>query len=176
MDVNGVDLESSYSPAIESLALEGRRTNADVGRSYMEGTNVGKGLLTQPDSFNQGLAYGSPMQAAIKQRYTNDYNFKQSELSHKMLRSASEDHLRNLASTTQMANEEVMQNRQKEMLKNEIEQANKRARGQVLGSVLGIVGGIGGAYLGAGTGAGIAGGGMLGMQAGQGIGNAMGGM
>lgn len=169
MDINGIDLEARGNAQVDALALEGRKSNADVGREYMQGTQAGRGLLTQPSDGNQGLAYGSPMQAAIKQRYMNEYNFEHQKLNNRVLRAASEDHLRNLSATSQLANEEVQQNRQKAMLKNEIEQANKRARGQVLGTVLGITGGIAGAFAGGPTGA------MAGYAAGSGAGQMIGG-
>jgi hypothetical protein len=173
------DLDATHSPEIEALALEGRKSNAGVAKDYMQGTEAGRGLLTQSGP-SQSLAFGSPMQAAIKSRYMGEYNFEKQKLEHKVLRSASEDNIRNLAATSQMANEEVEQNRQKMMLKNEVEQANKRARGQVLGTVLGITGGLAGAYVGYGAGgagakAGAAAGAGAGMQLGSGLGQAFGG-
>ena len=169
MDANGIDLEARGNAEVDALTRAGT-SNAQVGKDYMSGTNVGRGLLNQGGDSGQAIAYGSPMQHAIKQRYVGEYNANQSQLHHRVLRSASEDNLRNLSATTQMATEEVMQNRQKAMLKNEIEQANKRARGQVLGTVLGITGGVG--AMAAGTGPQ---GGMAGYQAGSGVGQMIGG-
>jgi len=168
MDVNGMSLDATSTKEIGDLVSD-NRTNAGVAQDYMRGTGAGRGLLTQEDTYNSGLAYGNPMSHAIKQRAMNDYNTQYKEISNRALRAASEDHIRNLASASQMANEEVQMNRQKEMLKNQIDQANKRARGQVLGTVLGITGGIAGAYAGGPAGA------MAGYSAGQGVGNMVGG-
>jgi len=170
MEVNGINLDPTATAGItDTIGTQSRQTNQSVANDYTsEGKRAGRGLLTQEDSFNKGLAYDNPMSTAIKKRYMGDYNLKENELSNRMLRSASEDRIRSLHSASQMAAEEVQQNKQKEMLRNEIDQANKRARGAVLGNVLGIVGGIvGGIYGGAG-------GAQAGYAAGSGIGQAAG--
>jgi hypothetical protein len=170
MDVNGVSLDSTSSPALGALVDEhGKQTNSSIAQGYMQGAGVGKGLLNNPDQGNQNLAYGNPMSTAIRQRYMGEYTQNMNEINNRVLRAASADHIRNLATTSQLASQEVEMNRQKELLKNQIDQANKRARGQVLGTILGIVGGIGGAV------AGGAGGAMAGYQLGQGAGQVAGG-
>lgn len=167
MNINGMSLDATSTKEVGDLVSD-NRTNSGVAQDYMRGADVGKGLLTQNDTYGSGLAYGNPMSQAIKQRAMSDYNSQYKDISNRALRAASEDHIRNLASATQMASEEVQMNRQKEMLKNQIDQANKRARGQVLGTVLGITGGIAGAYVGGPAGA------AAGYSAGQGVGNMVG--
>lgn len=169
MDFQGMSLDSTSSPEMAAIVQEGKRSIGDVNKGYKQDTGKARGLLNAPDTFNQQLGYSNPMSAAIKSRTQNDFNFKMKDLDSRTLRAASEDHIRNLSATTQAATQEVMQNRQKAMLREQIDQANKRARGQVLGTVLGIVGGIGGAYAGpAGAAAGYA----AGSGAGQMIGSA----
>jgi len=143
MEIGGMSLDATSSPEMAALAKEGKRSNADISQNYMQDTGKARGLLDAPDTSNQKMAYSNPMSTAIKNRYSNDFNFQSKQLNNRILRAASEDNIRNLAATTQAATQEVLQNRQKEMLRNEIDQANKRARGQVLGTVLGITGGIG---------------------------------
>ncbi len=169
MEVNGVNLDSTSSQEISGIVKDQNRSNQSIANQYTQGAEQGRGLLTQDNNFNQGLAYGSnPMSHAIKSRYIQDYNLKERELKSAAIKNASADHIKNLNAVTQMASEEVMQNRQKEMLKNEIDQQNKRARGAVVGNVLGIVGGVVGGIYGGAAGA------QAGYAGGQGVGNAVG--
>lgn len=171
MDVNGISLDSTADRNITGLVNEGLNTsNHQVADKYNAGNQQARGLLNSPSNFNQGLNYGDQVQSdAIKSRYNQAYGRQEQSLTLKNMMNADQDHVKQLQAASQLAGQEVETNKQKALLKNKIEQANKRARGQMLGSILGITGAVGGAYLGGGAGAGA------GFQAGAAAGNAIGG-
>ncbi len=151
------------------------QTNQDRALQYGSGIGQARGLLTQPDNFSNQLGYGDKAtSAAIKRRYSEPYMRDESRLKLENTRNADEDHLRALSVASAAAGQEVEDNRQKQILKFKIDQANKRARGAVLGTVLGITGGVAGGYAGS-FGGQPAAGAMAGYAGGSGIGNAMGG-
>ncbi len=160
MDVNGISLESTANPAVTGLVNDANsHSNADIAQKYNSGTSQARGLLNTPDHMNDQLSYGNKAQTdAIKSRYDRSYGRQETALSLKTMMNADADHVRNLQNASQLANQEVETNRQKDLLKNKINQANKRARGQVLGTVLGITGAVAAGYAtgGAGAGAGYA--------------------
>lgn len=164
------DINESSAPSITAnVNQQAGETNRDVSNTYNAGTSTARGLLNSPSNFNQGLSYGdSATTAAIKSRYQQQATVAQNQLSIDTMKQASSDHLRNLQTATAAAGQEVEQNRQKALLKWNIDQANKKARGAILGTTLGIIGGVvGGIYSG---GAGAA----AGYAAGSGVGNAVG--
>ena len=169
MDVNGQNLDPTATPAItEHVGSLGN--NQSVASSYNSGLSTGRGLLGQSDSFNSQLGYGNQAETqAIRNRYAGNYGLKENELRIENVRNASDDNVHNLMAATQAASAEVQLNKQKSLLAWQIDQANRRARGQVLGTVLGITGGVIGGVVGGG-----AGGAMAGYAAGSGIGNAYG--
>lgn len=168
MDINGQSLDPTSAPSI-GAALN-QPTNQQLGAQYNANQSAGRGLLNQTDNFNNELSYGNQAQSqAIRSRYAQNYGTQESELSIQNLRNAGEDNIRNLATATQAATDEVMQNKQKSLLAWQIDQQNRKARGAVLGTVLGITGGVAGAVAGGGIP-----GAMAGYAAGSGIGNAYG--
>lgn len=179
MDVNGIDLEASSSPSVGAHIneLAGDSTRAQAGR-YTQDFPQARGLLSQPDTFGSSMAYGDKATSdAIRQRSgLQPYLRQENQLKLDMLKNAGSDRLRALSAATTAASEEVQLNKQKSLLRWQIDQANKKARGAVLGNVLGIVGGVvggvAGAYAGGPAGA-VAGAG-AGASLGQGAGNAMG--
>lgn len=136
-----------------------------------------KGLLADDSQYAKQLGgiEDTGLSKAIKQRYSQNYNIQNKQLDLNIAKQAQTDKLQHLLSVSQLANQEVLQNRQKALLKYRIEQANKRARGQVLGTVLGITGGIVGGVAGAfAGGVGAPAGAMAGYALGQGVGNSVG--
>lgn len=172
MDLNGYNVDSSSSPAIEANVngLVGQ-SNADVAHQYGQHTSEARGLLNQGENFNSRLGgYGDKATTdAIRSRYSMPYNREEKRLKLDIMQNAATDHIRNLQVASQAAGQEVEDNRQKAILRWKVEQANKKARGAVLGNVLGIVGGVVAGIYSGGTGA------AAGYAAGQGAGNAIGG-
>jgi hypothetical protein len=171
MDVNDIGgTNSSYSTQIADLVHQGTSQSAqDMAGQYTSGNSEARGLLKDPGNTNRQLAFDDhAMGDAIRSKYTQNYAHKESQLNNKMLQSADQDHIRQLNVAANMAGEEVEQNRQKEMLRWKMQQANRAQRGQVLGHVLGITGAVvAGIYTG---GAGAA----AGLAAGEAAGNAIG--
>ncbi len=156
-------------PGLHAFAVEqSNQSNQDVANSYGGAAMAaGRGLLNAPNHTNNALSYGDQAtSAAIKSRYDQKYTQQENGLKLDVMKNAQSDHLRNLQSATQMASQEVEQNRQKALLKWKIDQANKKARGEILGTTLGIVGGVVGGIYGGPAGA------MGGYAAGQGVGQA----
>src|SRR6185503_7205415 len=169
MDVNGQNLDPTATPAItDSINHQVGMSNQGLANSYS--SNAGQGLLNLNTSGGSGTAFQpSAESAAIRNRYMPQFNRSEQQLSLDNLKGAQEDHIRNLQVATAAAGQEVELNKQKAILKDKIDQANKKARGAVLGTVLGIVGGVvAGIYTG-GTGA------AAGYAAGNAAGNAIGG-
>lgn len=169
MELNGYNVDSTSDPAISQHVSDlGHQTNADVARDYSAGGAAAKGLLT-PDNYNTGLSYGDrATHAAIRSRYMQPAVQQEQQLSTEIMSKASGDHIRNLTMATQAAGQEVEMNKQKAMLKYQVEQANRRAKARIYGDVLGIVGGVAGA-----VGGGVAGG-PMGAVAGAGAGQKLG--
>lgn len=181
MNVDGMDISDYSSPSLNTYATgQANETNSDMANSYMEGTGASQGLLNpigKQGAFDSTSHYGdNATLSAIRSRANVPYNIQMGELSTNTMRAADADHIRNLQVASNMATQEVEQNRQKDLLAYSIDQANKRARGAILGSILGITGGIaggvGGAFAGGPTGAayGAMGGYALGSGAGEMIG------
>ncbi len=178
MDISGYDIEETAEPNITSnINHQIGQSNASTAAGYSGGMSQARGLLTAPDSFNQASASGdSAMSAAIRSRSNQQYGLQENQLKVSIAKNADADHLRNLQVATAAAGQEVEMNRQKQILKFKMDQANKKARGQILGTTLGIVGGIvGGVAGGMSTGgAGAASGAMAGYGIGSGVGQAAG--
>lgn len=171
MDLNGYNVDSTSDPSITANVNDQiSHTNADVAGKYGSGIPQARGLLAQPENFNNQLGYGDKAtSAAIKSRYSMPYMREEQQLKLDNMRNASTDHIRNLQVASAAAGQEVEDNRQKAILRWKVEQANKKAKGAAIGNVLGIIGGVvGGIYGGAG-------GASAGYSAGQGIGNMAGG-
>lgn len=168
---SGGSTETTASPQLTGLINSETSTNANkIAANYGSGIEEGRGLLNAPDNFNKNLSYGDAgTLGAIKSKYNQEYNQNAKQLSTKLMSQANTDQIKRLAVASQAADQEVELNRQKEFLKYQKSQANKKARGAVLGHVLGIVGGVvAGAYT-AGAGA------PAGFMAGEAAGNAIGG-
>lgn len=169
MNINGQSLDSTVTPSItQNIDNQASHSNQQIADSYGSG-GAGRGLLNAPNNFDNHLNFGNRAQTdAIRQRYMPEFDRSEKQLSLDNLKGAQMDHLRNLQVATQAASQEVVMNREKALMKDRIEKANRAARGQVLGSVLGIVGGVvGGVYGGpAGAAAGYAGGNAVGNAAG----------
>ncbi len=142
MDASKFDLASTASKEIGGLVNDANsQTNAQVAQNYSSGAGEARGLLNAPDHFNDSMAYGDRAQTdAIKGRYNQEYGRQEKKLSLKTMMNADADHVKALSHASALANEEVRQNTEKEMLKHKISQANKRARAAIVGNVLGIVG------------------------------------
>lgn len=170
MEINGQSLEPTADKSITaSIDRQVGQSNADIAANYSSGNSQARGLLNSNDNFNNNLAYGSNAESdAIKSRYMPQYNLQEKQLNLDNLKNAQTDHLRGLQVATQAASEEVQLNKQKALLKWQIEQQNKKARGAILGTTLGIVGGVVGTIYGGPAG------GAAGYAAGQGVGNAVG--
>lgn len=168
------NLDPTASAAIGGRVEElNRQSTNDIQNQYGSGMGQARGLISQPDNFGSQLSYGDRATSdAIRSRYNKGYEREERQLRLENLRNASNDKIRNLQVASSAAAQEVEMNKQKAILKERIEQANKRARGAVIGTVLGIVGG--GAGLALGQGNPMAG--MAGYAAGQGVGNMAGGM
>lgn len=165
------DTQSTHSQDLANVINEQvGQTNAGIAKGYTSGNAEARGLLAQPENFNQGLSFGDRATSdAIKGKYMQSYAHKESQLNNKMLQSADQDHVRKLQNAANMAGEEVELNKQKEILRHKKAQAARAARGAVLGQVLGITAGVvAGVYTG-GAGAGA------GYMAGNAAGNAIGG-
>lgn len=146
MQIDGQDisLDPTASKEVTGLVNEASRPQSN----YTAGNSQARGLLNRADGFNDQLAYGNGAEsAAIRSRYSQAYNRSEYDLNTKMMQNASLDKIKKLQTVSALANEEVETNKQKEILKHKIEQANKRARGAIIGTVLGIAGGAAGAYL-----------------------------
>lgn len=172
-----IDTDASSSPQIGEM-IGSAGTNQQLHDQYNSGSQEARGLLTRPDGYNSGLAYGdNATTAAIKSRYMQGYNRQEKELSTENMLNANKDNIKKLQIATDMAGQEVELNKQKELLKWKIKQANKAHRGAVLGNVLGIVGAVaGGAVAAAGSfGIGTVGGAAAGYAGGQALGNSIGG-
>lgn len=178
-EINGINVDSTNDPSIQSTVnFQSGQSNAGVAQGYSQpGQEAAQGLLNRPDNYNKGLNYGdAATSAAIKQKYMGQYNIQNNALSLETTRNATADQIHNLSATTQAAGQEVEQNRQKALLKWNVEQQNKRARGAILGNVLGIVGAVGGGVAGAfAGGVGAPAGAAAGYALGQGAGNMIGG-
>ncbi len=175
MDLNGYNVDSASSPAIDAN-VNGlvHQSNADLGNQYLSHTSEARGLLNQPNNFSSNLGYGDAATSeAIRSRASQPYLRQEGQLKLDVMQNAASDHIRQLQVASQAAGQEVEDNRQKAILRWKVDQANKKARGAVLGNVLGIVGGVVAGVYTAGTGA--AAGAAAGYAAGQGIGNAVGG-
>lgn len=168
MDIDGQSLEASANSDITANIGEySRGSNQSLADSF--GSSAGRGLLSSRNNFDQNTGFGhSAEMDAIRGRYMPKFERQEKQLNLDNLRGASMDRLRNLQVATQAAGEEVQINKQKAILKDKIEKAQKAARGAVLGHVLGIVGGVVGGVVSGGTAA--AGGYMAGQAAGQAIG------
>lgn len=180
MDINGISLEPTADPHITSHVNElNSYTGNDLGQNYLSDKPQARGLLGADSSFDKSLGYGDDgTMKAIQSKYAQKYNLGERQLDLNTMRQADADHLLALNSAAGLANQEVLQNQQKALLRYEIEQANKRAKGQILGQVLGItggiVGGVAGAYSGTGP-AGVAVGASAGYNLGSGAGQTMAG-
>ncbi len=131
------------------------------------GVGDSRGLLNQPDNFNQGLSYGNDaMSSAIRSKYSRPFEVQQSGLENKMKLDARNVHFKKLETAHQLANEEANMNFQKELIKYEQKKQKRAQRGALIGQVLGLVGGVvGGVY---GGPAGSAVGGTAGQSVGSG--------
>ncbi len=173
MDLTNYNMNSTSDPSVAAnVNQQANQTNHGIADSYTQGgVSAGRGLLNSPgtDKFNSGLSFGDQATtAAIKSRYSQQYDRGEGELKLEALKNAQSDHIRNLSVASQAAGQEVEMNKQKAILKWKIDQQNKKARGAILGTTLGIVGGVvAGVYTGGtGTAAGYA--------AGSAVGNAVG--
>ncbi len=164
-------LNESHDSSLDAFSRQQvGQSNQDVANTYGSGAmSAGRGLLNAPNHTNSSLSYGDQATtSAIQSRYQQKYTQNENALKLDVMKSAQSDHIRNLQSATQMASQEVEQNRQKALLKWKIDQANKKARGAIVGQTLGIVGGVVGGIYGGAAGAGA------GYAAGSGIGQAYG--
>lgn len=171
MEVDGKNIDSTAQVFGSGLIESGQETGQQAGQRYMQaGSEAGRGLLGREDNYNQGLAYGDrAISDAIKSKYMQQYGKAEKKLNTQVLLKADQDKVKELNLTSQLANEEVELNKQKDMLKWKKKQADKKARGNVLGTVLGItVGTVAGIYSG---GSGAAAGYAAGNAAGQAIGS-----
>ena len=171
MDLNPTNIQQEASPSITANINQNvGETNSQVQQSYEAPAQAAsRGLLGVQNNMNQGLSYGDQATtAAIKSRYNGQNVFAQNQLNIDTMKAADADHLRNLGAATQAASQEVELNRQKAILQWNIDQQNKKARGQILGTTLGIVGGVVGGVYGGAAGAGA------GYAVGSGVGNAVG--
>lgn len=180
MGVKMDDVQETSSPIIQALGSEARNETAEsMAKQYGGGTENARGLLNQGgNSFNSGLSYGDKaMSSAIRGKYMGDFNRNAHKVNLNNLRNADEDHIRKLSVASELANQEVEMNRQKEILKHKMKQAKKQQRGALIGSVLGIVGGVAGGVAGsmAAPGVGTGAGAMAGSALGSGLGQAIGG-
>lgn len=168
------NLNPTASAGIAQEATQSSNPYENVG-AYSAGKAPAQGLLNDPSSFQEGLGGGNDsMAGAIKARSMQGFNIGQNQVDLSIAKQASADKLNALSIASQQANQEVLQNRQKAMLAYQIDQANKKARGQILGTILGITGGIGGGVIG-----GVYGGptgAATGAQAGFGVGSGTGQM
>lgn len=177
-DIGGgaqANLAPTVSPQITDM-VNNNPSASEYAKEYTH-NEPAKGLLNDTSNYSKNLGTeDTGMSQAIKSRYMQDYGVKDKQLDLNIAKQAQTDKLQHLLSVSQLANQEVMQNREKALLKYRIEQANKKARGAVLGTVLGITGGIVGGVLGAmAGGVGAPGGAMAGYALGQGVGNSVGG-
>lgn len=170
MDVNGINVDPYSSPAVGDLSRNTNvQTPSQIAGDYSSAMSQGKGLLNSSDNFDKGLGYGNHAETqAIKNRYMPEYGLQESKLNYENVRNAETDKLQHLQVVTGLAGQEVQLNKQKALLKWQVEQQNKKARGAVLGNVLGIVGGVVGAIYGNAPGA------AAGFAAGEGAGQAIG--
>lgn len=171
MGLNTEDVEQHSDPSISAVGSDARNETAkSLAGQYSGGVENARGLLSQGgNELNSGLNYGDQaMSLAIRQKYMGEFNRNVHKVNLNNLRAADEDHIRKLSVASELANQEVEMNRQKEILKHKMKEAKKAQRGAMVGQVLGIVGGVvAGAYSGgAAAGAGYA--------VGSGIGNAAG--
>ncbi len=165
-----VNLDPTASPQISSMVNENQGSYAPADKS---GEAYGRGLLDNSSSPSAGIDQGT--MNAIKSRANQRYNLGESQLDVGIMKQANADKINHLLNVSQLANTEVEQNRQKALLSYQIQQANRRARGQILGSVLGITGGIIGGVAGSyGGGVGAAAGASAGYAAGSGAGQMIG--
>jgi hypothetical protein len=170
MDVNGQSLESTASKDITENINQFSRGNVQSTADSYSGNSAGRGILNAQTNFDRGLGGENTAEAAaIRNRYMPQYDRHERQLNLDNVRAAGADRIRNLAVATQAASEEVQLNRQKAILKDKIEKAQRAARGAVLGHVLGIVGGVVGGVVTGGVGA------AAGFAAGEAAGNAIGG-
>ncbi len=166
-------LEARSSPALGAFSKEqAGQSNQDIANTYGQAAMAsGRGLLNAPNNTNSSLSYGDQATtAAIRGRTNQKYTQEENGLKLDIIKNAQADHIRNLQSATQLASQEVEQNRQKALLKWKIDQANKKARGSIVGETLGIIGGAAAAYYSGGNMAAAG----AGYQAGKGIGTAVG--
>lgn len=180
MGVNMDDVQEGHSQAVGAVGTEARAQTADsMAKQYGAGTENARGLLNQGgNTFNEGLSYGDKaMSSAIRGKYMGEFNRNAHKVNLNNLRNADEDHIRKLSVASELANQEVEMNRQKEILKHKMKQAKKQQRGAMIGQVLGIVGAVGGGVAGniAAPGVGTAPGAMAGQAIGSGLGQAIGG-
>lgn len=135
--------------------------------SISQGTRDSAGLLSGPETFNQGLSFGDQaLSSAIRSKYSKPYNLKMQGLENKMRLDARNAHQAKLETAHQLASQEAELNFQKEMIKYKKKMARRQQRQQLVGSVLGIVGGVAGGIMGGPAGAmGGAGAGQAGGQA-----------
>lgn len=170
MDLGSIDTTSYRDPSLgATIDSQVGKSNADIGRSYTSGNQEARGLLNDPGQLNKSLGFNDQaMGDAIRSKYMQGYGHKESQLNNKMFQQADADHIRQLAGASELANQEVEMNRQKEILRWKVQQSKKAQRGAILGNVLGIAGAAGGAYAGGPQGM------MAGMQGGQAAGNMIG--
>lgn len=170
MELNGQSLEATADPNITANVNQFSSGNIQsTADSYGSG-GAGRSMLNVPNRFDQGLGSSNDVQmAAIRNRYMPQFDRQERQLNLDNLKAAGTDRIRNLQVATQAASEEVQLNKQKAILKDKIEKAQRAARGAVLGHVLGIVGGVVGGIATMGT-VGVAGGFAAGEAAGQAIG------
>lgn len=169
MEIEGQSLEASADPNIAANVNEyGRGSNQSLADSFSSG--AGRGLLSSRNNFDQDTGFGhSAEMDAIRGRYMPQFDRQEKQLKLDNLKAAGMDRIRNLQVATEAAGQEVQMNKQKTILKDKIEKAQRAARGAVLGHVLGIVGGVVAGYFTAGTGA------AAGFAAGEAAGQAIGG-
>lgn len=178
MEVEGYNLDPTSNKDLTAHINEmNSQSTGDLAKQYSSGMGEARGLLNQPSGTNNSLAYGDrAVSDAIRSRSNQGYYQSERKLSVDVLKNAGQDKLRSLQVASQAAGEEVQLNRQKDLLRWQTEQANKRARGAVLGNILGIAGAIGGGIAGSVLmpGAGTAAGAAMGASAGMGVGSAAG--
>ncbi len=176
IDINGITANLNPTANVAGMVDTGPHAS-DPYSGALASEAPAQGLLHDNSSFNQSLGGNEgAMTGAIQQRYMGGYNIAKNQLDINVAKEARQDKLNHLMTVSSLANQEVMQNRQKAIIAYQIDQANKRARGQILGSVLGITGGIVGGVVGAYAGgpAGAAAGASAGYNLGSGAGQAIG--
>lgn len=139
----------------EGLIKQGMESTPDQAYgSIAQGTKDSAGLLSGPETFNQGLSFGDQaLSSAIRSKYSKPYNVKMQGLENKMRLDARNAHQAKLETAHQLASEEAQMNFQKEMIKYKKKMAKRQMRQQLVGSVLGIGATVAGGAMGGPAGA-----------------------